>query len=744
MIMARPKLVQVINAPGPVAVEAPFYIPATDAPARPRRILKRDDTFGVFDSHGDIGASAGGEDGLFDADTRYLSHLELLVNGSRPLLLHSTVSDENLNYQADLTNPDIYVDGKIALLRDTVHISRTIYLYERALRQCITVVNHGPDPVTLALSLVFASDFADIFEVRGVKRERRGRVWHEVVGSNLVRLSYRGLDSTVRETALHFDPEPSKIEESIASYAITLAPHERRAIFVTASTNGKIPDGPRAFSRGLIRLNRELRAVMTDVVTVETSNSIVNEILCRSIADLYMLMTRTPEGLYPYAGIPWYSTTFGRDGIITAMQMLWLDPAVAAGVLRRLARLQAQAFDEKTDAAPGKILHEMRGGEMAALYEVPFAQYYGTVDATPLYVMLAGLYARRTGDWALIRELWPSIEQALSWLDGPADPDGDGFIEYQRETDAGLANQGWKDSYDSIFHADGTLATGPIALVEVQGYAYAARLMAAECARALGLTERASTLVAQAETLRRKFNEAFWCDDIGFYALALDGNKTPCRVRTSNSGHALLTGIADAERGAIVTSKLLSRDFNSGWGIRTVAVGEARYNPMSYHNGSIWPHDNALVAEGLAMYGAKRGIIDIFEGLMRATSYLDHRRIPELFCGFRRRRGRGPTLYPAACSPQAWAAATPFFLIQSMLGLELRPQEREVRLNNPVIPPIAHGAITLRNVSLGDARADFVVRPSAEGGVSLEVLRVRGDLRISLVVDHRAEAKRPV
>ena len=742
--MARPKLVQVVNAPGPIAAEAPFYIPATDAPARPRRILKRNDTFGVFDSHGDIGASAGGEDGLFDSDTRYLSHLELLVNGSRPLLLHSEVSDENLNYHADLTNPDIYVEGKIALLKDTVHISRTIYLYERALRECIAVVNHGPDPVTLTMSLLFASDFADIFEVRGVKRDRRGRVWHEVMGSDTVRLSYRGLDTALRQTVLHFDPVPGKIEESVASYVITLEPHQRRAIFVTAATHGRLPEGPNAFSRGLVRLKRELRGIMADVATVETSNSTVNEILCRSIADLYMLMTRTPEGLYPYAGIPWYSTTFGRDGIITAMQMLWLDPAVAAGVLRRLARLQANAFDERTDAAPGKILHEMRGGEMAALYEVPFAQYYGTVDATPLYVILACLYARRTGDWGLIRELWPTIERALAWLDGPADPDGDGFVEYQRETEAGLANQGWKDSYDSIFHADGTLATGPIALVEVQGYVYAARLAAADCARALGFTERAAALLAQAEALRRRFNERFWCDDIGFYALALDGKKAPCRVRTSNAGHALFSGIADPERGAIVASKLLGNDFNSGWGIRTVAVGEARYNPMSYHNGSIWPHDNALVAEGLAKYGAKRGIVDIFDGLMRATSYLDHRRIPELFCGFARRKGRGPTLYPAACSPQAWAAATPFFLIQSMLGLEIRPEEREVRLNNPVIPPSADGAIMLRNIGLADARADFVVRPSAEGGVSLEVLRVRGDLRISLVVDHRADAKKNV
>jgi glycogen debranching enzyme len=734
--MATPKFTPAVRTTAEASAETPFYIPAIDAPSRPRRNLKHNDTFAVFDSHGDIGASAGGEDGLFDCDTRYLSHLELLINGSRPLLLHSAIDDDNLNYYVDLTNPDLYVDGRIDLMKDTIHISRTMYLCDGSLRERIGLMNHGAEPVKFTLSMAFASDFADIFEVRGIRRQRRGRAWAETLGPNGVRLCYSGLDAAMRETTLHFEPRPTLIRESVATYEVNLAPRERSAVFVTAASRDRLPQSTISFFRGLVGLKRELKLMTAGVTTVETSNSVVNEVLCRSMADLYMLMTITPDGLYPYAGIPWYSTTFGRDGIITAMQMLWLDPAIAAGVLRRLARLQAGRLDQKADAVPGKILHEMRGGEMAGLQEVPFAQYYGTVDATPLFIMLAGAYAQRTGDWTLIRELWPAIERALAWLDGPADPDGDGFIEYARGAQTGLANQGWKDSHDSIFHADGRLAEGPIALVEVQGYAYAARLAASTCARALGLGERAAALAAQAEHLRRRFDQAFWCDDIKFYAVALDGRKSPCRVRTSNPGHALSTAIAEPGRGALVARTLLDNEFFSGWGVRTVARGEARYNPMSYHNGSVWPHDNAMLAEGLAKYGSKQGVIGIFEGLIRATSYLDQRRIPELFCGFRRRRGRAPTLYPAACSPQAWAAAAPFSLIQTMLGLEFRPDDAEVRLNNPVIPPTA-GSITVRNLRLGNASADFIVRPGAGGGVALEVLRVCGELRISLVVDPR-------
>jgi glycogen debranching enzyme len=412
--------------------------------------------------------------------------------------------------------------------------------------------------------------------------------------------------------------------------------------------------------------------------------------------------------------------------------MLWIDPDVARGVLRRLAAFQARAVDPFADAAPGKILHEMRGGEMAALREVPFAQYYGSVDSTPLFVLLAGLYVERTGDESTLRELWPAIEAALGWIDGPGDPDGDGFVEYRRATDQGLANQGWKDSFDAIFHADGTLAEGNIALAEVQGYVFAGKRLAARCARRLGKIDLARGLERAADSLAARFEQAFWMPDLGTYALALDGMKRPCRVRTSNAGQLLFTGIACDERARMVAADLMRPAFFTGWGIRTVALGEARYNPMSYHNGSIWPHDNALIALGLARYGLKHSVEHVFKGLFDAATYMDFRRLPELFCGFRREPRRGPTLYPVACSPQAWASATPFTLLEAALGLQFDATASEIRLHNPRLPVFLNEVI-LRDIRLGESSVDLRLRRHDED-VSLEVLRTRGNIRVSIVL----------
>ena len=717
-----------------VVEEWPFYIPMTGPAARPRRALKHDDTFVVLDSHGDIGASAGGPDGLFNADTRYLARLELVLDGVQPLLLGSNLRDDNSALTVDLTNPDVYRNEHIVLQKDMLHIVRTIFLWRGTAYQRIGLQNHGESTASFDLTLLFDNDFADLFEVRGERRLRRGIGSSKLLGPADVALEYNGLDGKPRSTALQFDPRPTRLAVNAATFHLDLAPQQSSSLFVSVACNKPAALKPSPFFRGLLAHRREMRHSTSGATSIETSNNIFNEVLCQSMADLNMLMTETPQGRYPYAGIPWYSTTFGRDGLITALQMLWIDPRVARGVLKRLAFYQAKSIEPLADAEPGKILHEMRGGEMAALREVPFAQYYGSVDATPLFVLLAGLYVERTGDDETLAELWPSIEAALHWIDGAGDPDQDGFVEYQRASEQGLANQGWKDSYDAIFHADGRLAEGYIALSEVQGYVFAGKRLAGRCALRLGLVDRALQLETEAQRLAERFEEAFWCDDLGTYALALDGAKQPCKVRTSNAGQLLFTGIARTDRARMVASDLMSHKFFSGWGIRTVARGEARYNPMSYHNGSIWPHDNALIALGLARYGLKHSVEHVFKGLFDAASYMDLRRLPELFCGFQRERRRGPTLYPVACAPQAWASATPFTLLEAALGLEFDAQRGEIRLRNPRLPAFLNEVI-LRELQLGPSSVDLRVRRHGDD-VSLEVLRTRGQIQVSIVLAH--------
>jgi glycogen debranching enzyme len=717
-----------------LVVEQSFYIPMTGPAARPRRSLKHDDTFIVLDSHGDIGASAGGPDGLFNADTRYLARLELVLDDLQPLLLGSNLRDDNSALTVDLTNPDIYQHGRIVLQKDMLHIVRTIFLWRGTAYQRIGLQNHGEGRANFDLTLLFDNDFADLFEVRGEKRPRRGAGFSRLVGPSDVMLEYKGLDGVARATALHFDPRPTRLAVNAATWHFDLKPHQISSLFVAVSCNKPAGLKPERFFAGLLAHRREMRRSTADITSIETSNNIFNEVLCQSMADLNMLMTDTPQGRYPYAGIPWYSTTFGRDGIITALQMLWLDPRVARGVLKRLAFHQAKEIDPLDDAAPGKILHEMRGGEMAALREVPFAHYYGSVDATPLFVLLAGLYVERTGDQESLIELWPAIEAALRWIDGAGDPDGDGFIEYQRASEQGLANQGWKDSYDAIFHADGRLAEGNIALAEVQGYVFAGKRLAARCALRLDKGELAKKLEAQAARLAERFEEAFWCEELGTYAVALDGAKRPCKVRTSNAGQLLFSGMVRDDRARKVAADLMRPHFFSGWGIRTVALGQIRYNPMSYHNGSIWPHDNALIALGLSRYGLKHSVEHVFEGLFDAATYMDLRRLPELFCGFRREKHRGPTLYPVACAPQAWASATPFTLLEAVLGLEFDATRAEIRLRNPRLPAFLNEVI-LRELQLADASVDLRVRRHGDD-VSLEVLRKRGEIQVSIVLTH--------
>lgn len=716
-----------------VSPEAPFSVQATGPAVRSRRSLKHNDTFLVLDEYGDIGASAGTPDGLFHCDTRFLSRLECLINGMQPLLLASNLSDDNFLLTVDLTNPDFVVDGHVNFQKDTVHIVRSIFVWNETAHQRIGVRNHGVVPVVLDLALKFGSDFADLFEVRGTVRRERGFFDSKIIDLSTLRYFYRGLDGVVRQTTMHFHPQPAALNAHEAYYRVELPTGASFSLFITVNCKGS--DGgsdARGFRRTLLSARREMLGSRVGAASVSTTNEIFNEMLCRGAADLSMLTTETSQGPYPYAGIPWFSTTFGRDGIITALQMIWLAPEIARGVLRRLAAYQAISDDPDADAQPGKILHEMRGGEMAALREIPFGLYYGSVDSTPLFVLLAGLYFERTGDLKTITELWPAIEAALGWIDGPGDADKDGFVEYRRLSADGLANQGWKDSNDAIFHDDGRLAEGDIALVEVQGYVFAAKQLAARCARSLGHFDRARALEADAERLAEKFEEAFWSPEIGSYALALDGGKNPCRVRSSNAGQVLLSGIVSRERAVNVASTLLGANSFSGWGIRTVAKNEARYNPMSYHDGSVWPHDNALIALGFSRYGLKDPVLRVFGGLFAAAKYMDLRRLPELFCGFQRQPQHGPTLYPVACAPQAWASAVPFALLAASLGFEFDTERMEVRLRDPQLPPFLD-EVVVRGLRLKNAEADLRIQRRPSDDVALEVIRSKGTIGFSIV-----------
>lgn len=722
-----------LPAPEP---EEPAYVIAASASQieSAPRTLKHDDTFAVFDAHGDAVPGHASNHGLFHRDTRHLSLFFLTIDGARPLLLSSTVRDDNATLACDLTNPDLPGRGGAgALLHDLIHIRRARFLFRSACRECLSVRNFDVVPRAIEIGFDFAADFADLFEVRGAVRARRGTLAAPEVEAGRVLLAYRGLDEKVRETAIGFEPAPSELSADRALYRIRLAPGETFAIHVEVCCEpGTGRAGPhRGFREGLINARRELRARMARRASVTSSNNHFNEGMRRASSDLNMLITQTPEGPYPYAGVPWFSTVFGRDALITGFETLWMDPAIARGVLSHLAANQAQDFDGEADAEPGKILHEVRFGEMAEVGEVPFRRYYGSVDSTPLFVMLAGAYFERTGDLATARALWPAVTAALQWIADHGDRDGDGFVEYGRRRADGLVNQGWKDSFDSIFHADGTLARGPIALVEVQGYAYAAWRAGALLARALGEGHLSAAWHARAERLRAAFDAAFFDEDLGTYVLALDGEKRPCRVRASNAGHALFAGIAMPHRAPAVAEMLLSGAFFSGWGVRTLAVGEARFNPMSYHNGSVWPHDTAVIALGLAQYGFRAEAARLFEGLFRASVYFDLRRIPELFCGFARQRSQGPVAYPVACTPQAWAAAAPLAMLQAALGLGFDISEGTVVFDRPVLPSFLD-TLDLRDITLGDGALDIRVDRGAGGRTSLSVLARRGDVGLKV------------
>jgi glycogen debranching enzyme len=711
---------------------AQYYIATTASRADDRaRVLKYGRMFFVFDRLGDVQTTGMGEEGLFHDGMRHLSELSLLLWNARPLLLSSTVATNNFLFTADIANLDVFHEGSIAIHRGILHLVRSRFLWHDSCFEKLSLANHGLHSVDVPIRIGFDADFTDVFEVRGTTRERRGRRLETQIHKDGVVLSYEGLDEVIRTTSIQSSVPPQHISELAFEFEFSLKPKEKLCLELEITCNPEPVRGRTGYTDALSSARFELATLTKSFPQISSSNSRLSDWIARSMSDLEMMITGNPEHNYPYAGVPWFSTVFGRDGIITALQTLWLNPDIAKGVLEFLASSQADEVDPVSDSEPGKILHEMRRSEMAALGEVPFGRYYGSVDSTPLFVMLAGAHFNRTGDRHLLNRMWPHIQGALKWMDEYGDIDGDGFVEYARHSSKGLVQQGWKDSNDSVFHANGNIAEPPIALCEVQGYAYAAKLAAAHLARVLGDVNYACELEVQAEDLRTRFEEQFWSSELGTYALALDGHKKPCLVRTSNAGHCLFTEIASPARARHVSETLMDPDSFTGWGIRTVAKTESRYNPLSYHNGSVWPHDNSIIASGFCKFGFKKKAGEILLALLDLSDEVELHRLPELLCGLERRPTEGPTLYPVACSPQAWAAAAPFLILEGCLGIAVQAERSRIVFDRPFLPEgISHLAI--RNLRCGkytvdlllERRGDSVLVHSENKQENLEILTI--------------------
>lgn len=683
--------------------------PAAAATLFSSYVLKDGDTFLIANANGDV---VGESDGQFHNDTRILSRYRMTLGDSAPALLSSMVSRDNVFFVAHLTNRTLPPLGGDETPHGLVHVKRTRFLCADRMFERIALTNYGRDEVRLRLVFDVDADFRDMFEVRGTHRAARGKSLLPTAREDGLTFGYVGLDGKECRSSIAFSREPARLDDGRLCLDFVLASRGRQELYLEVGADDAPPRATRARYRAAASVARtRMRRRQRRLARVRSEGPLFNAWMERSRADLALLTSELDTGPYPYAGIPWFSTPFGRDAVITALQTLWLDPQLARGVLSFLARHQAKEESSFMDASPGKIMHETRKGEMARLHELPFGLYYGGVDTTPLFLVLAAAYARRTGDMDFIRRIWTELKAAVAWIERVCDANPLGLLDYARGEATGLANQGWKDSFDSVFHADGRSPQGPIALVEVQGYVFAALRGMSRLALALGEDEASRAWLSRSTRVAEAVERHYWMPS-GFYGIAVDGENTLCAVRSSNPGHLLFTGLPTAQRAQSVATHLLSPDFFSGWGIRTLAVGEARYNPMSYHNGSVWPHDSALCAAGLARYGQRDAAVRLLRSAFEAAVAFDMR-LPELFCGFPRVPGGAPVAYPVACLPQAWAAGSAFMSLQACLGLRIDGPAAELVLDHPRLPAGVE-ELSIRNIPLGERRAHLVLKRVAE------------------------------
>ena len=654
---------------------------------------------------GDIAPAGAPDVGFFHDDTRFLSELELQVFGRRAVVL-SASTEKTFVSQIELTTGNVTLRDSLDLPENTLHVRRQQLLGSGVLFDRFTFENFNRSSVDVVIQLTYSADFLDVFQVRGTARHRCGHYFRPVVRDGALTFYYRGLDDVTRQTVLRFSPAPTEIADRTARWQIQLDPLKRWELEVTVTP--VVDNHAATVSAGdfgaILRSRREAHdGWERDSTHFATSNDVFNTAINTAIGDFHALQIPVDGRRIIAAGIPWFATMFGRDSIIAAYQSLSLNPQLAADTLRLLAARQGTEHNDWRDEQPGKILHEYREGEMTRCGEVPFSPYYGSVDATPLFLILLSETFNWTADEELVQELLPAAHRALDWIDQYGDLDGDGFVEYLRRSPKGLVNQGWKDSWDANMHRDGTVAEPPIALVEVQGYVYDAKYRMASLLRAFGDTKRADKLKKEALELARRFEKEFWMPQRGFYAMALDREKKQVQVVASNPGHLLFTRIVNRERARAIVGRLMRDDMFSGWGWRTLSAEERVFNPLSYHRGSVWPHDNSLIAHGMALQEfrdpALRGLTTLFQAAMNFRDY----RLPELFCGVQRREFDEPVHYPVSCSPQAWASGVFFLLLTSVLGIRPSAPRKELNIINPVLPDWLD-FLHLRNLRVGNSR----------------------------------------
>jgi glycogen debranching enzyme len=701
-------------------------------------VIKAENVFFLSNDEGSVPLAPGHGLGLFYHDCRFLRGYELRLAGQEPTVLAQSADGGTSVFQ--LANPDLRLGRDRLIPRETVDIrwTRVLHAGTPALHDTLAFRNLGLERITLPISFAFDAQFEDLFAVRGLFRERLGHVRRPTWHGRTLRLSYDGKDRCRRSVRIVFSRMPTRARQSAssASFAIALPPRRdvTLRIALTLGEHFIQPNGRDRRANGRhLRATAPARDLAREPRTsVTTDSMLLNAVLARSFADLTLLRSPIDGKEYFAAGVPWFATLFGRDAAITAIEMLAYEPRIAEQTARLLAFYQAHQMSEWRDEQPGKILHSIRVGEMARLHLIPHTPYYGSVDATPLFLILVGRHAAWTGDLTLFHELLPNIELALGWMADGADSDDDGYIDYASTSAHGLINQGWKDSGDAIVTARGRLATPPIALVEVQGYTYLARALMADLYERAGDATRAALLRAQARDLRARFERDFWIASLGCYALALEAGQRPLSVITSNAGQALWTGIVTSPRARRVASRLMAPDMFSGWGIRTLSTKARRYNPVAYHLGTVWPHDNALIATGFRRYGLDREARRVFAGLVRAAAHFPSFRLPEVFAGFSTDEFTTPVRYPVACHPQAWASGSVPYLLIGLLGLEPDAFAGHLRVVRPVLPD-GVSRLELHDLPVGRARISLGFRRTTNGRVEVEPLSTHG--RIELIIE---------